>query len=273
MTRNDEAVRIVTGATPIPILLYHSVTSDPPDWIAPYTVTPDSLSAQLDLLVADGRTSLTVSDLVDRLDHDRPLPERPVVITFDDGFEDTMTAAAPALTERGLAATVFVTTGALRGDGRHSNVHALPARMLHWSQLAQLEALGVEIGAHAHTHPELDAVSISRAADEVWRSKELLEEALSHRVDSFAYPHGYADRRVMAVVRGAGFTSACAVKNAISSSRDDRFDMARLTVQSTTRLSTVRSWLAGAGAPIAPLPERLRTRGWRWYRRVKGIGR
>ena len=93
---------------PIPVLLYHSISDAPEDSIAPYTVTPDIFERQLDAIVGR-RQALTVSRLAECLAGRAELPESPVVITFDDGFADNLTAAAPRLASRGLSATVFVT--------------------------------------------------------------------------------------------------------------------------------------------------------------------
>lgn len=266
MTRGPETRHAV------PILLYHSVADDPAPWIAPYTVSPATFRAHLDRVVASGRTALTVSQFVDGLTGQSPLPDHVVVVTFDDGFADTLTAAAPALVERHLPATVYVTTGALEGNGDNAT-RLGPARMLAWSDLAEVEAGGVEIGSHSHAHLPLDVVPSSRAASEIADSKALLEDALGHGVRSFAYPHGFHDRRVAGIVRAAGYESGAAVRNALSSPADDPMALARLMIMADTPLSTIDSWLAGTGARVAPFPQRMATRAWRWRRRLGELTR
>jgi peptidoglycan/xylan/chitin deacetylase (PgdA/CDA1 family) len=265
----------VTGA-PVPILLYHAVSDDPPAWLARWTVTPRQFAAHLDAVVAAECTALTVSELVRATTSGAALPRRPVVITFDDGFADFAAQAAPALTRRGLVSTLYVTTGALRGEGPHvapgpaaRPLRLPPAPMLGWTQLGGLEDLGVEIGAHSHTHAQLDTVSLARAADEVERSRALLEQALGHPVTSFAYPYGYSSAKVRCVVAEQGFSSGAAVRNRFSAAADDPFQLARLTVRSDTPTSTVRAWLTGAEAPRPDHGEALSTRLWRAYRRVR----
>jgi peptidoglycan/xylan/chitin deacetylase (PgdA/CDA1 family) len=253
---------------PVPILLYHSVEDDPPTWIAPYTVSPATFRAHLDAVVASGRTPLTVSQYVDGMAGKSPLPERAVLVTFDDGFADTLTAAAPALAERRLPATVYVTTGALRERGGVHHITRLgSANMLARRDLGELEACGLEIGSHSHTHPPLDVVPSLQAVIEIADSKAILEDALGHDVRSFAYPHGYHDRRVKGMVTGAGYDSGAAVRNALSSPGDDSLALARLMVMADTSLTTIESWLCGAGARIAPFRERLATKVWRVRRR------
>ena len=79
----------------IPILLYHSVGDRPPERLAAYTVSRSQLASHLDRLVERGCSTLTVGEMVERLAIGKPLPLRPVVITFDDGFADFSTQAWP----------------------------------------------------------------------------------------------------------------------------------------------------------------------------------
>lgn len=259
--------------TIIPILLYHSISDDPAPWIAPYTVTPPAFVQHLELINASERTALTVSQLLDALEGRAKLPQRPLLITFDDGFAD-FAEAASMLVARDLPCTLYVTTGALRGRGPRwaprGGTVLPPAPMLNWSQLAELAEQGVEIGAHTHTHPQLDVLRRAVAAEEIRQCKHLLEEVLGQEVPSFAYPHGFHSAAVRRSVREAGYTSACAVMNALSSDADSIFSLARLMVRTDTTREEIAAWLAGRGAPIAPYPERLRTRAWRLYRRVRG---
>ena len=253
----------------VPILLYHSVSESPSELLRPFTVAPAAFRAQLEVVAESGVDVLTVSELVARRDAGT-LPPRPAAITFDDGFADFATDALPALTSLGLPSTLYVTTGFLAGCPA-APAAARPADpMLHWSQLGELADQGVEIGAHTHTHPHLDTLSLRAARDEIVTSKSLLEEALGQRVDSFAYPNGYSSRAVRRLVRDADFGSACAVRNALSSRSDDRFALARLTVMETTTLDELRGRLAGEGNAARPR-ERLATRAWRAYRRTKAV--
>ncbi len=256
--------------TVVPILLYHSISSDSSRRVCPFTVAPHAFAEQLDAVLELGCTSLTVSDFQRAKSGLRALPSRPVIITFDDGFADFEEIALPALRERGLAATLYVTTGFLSGRPRHACARPFEDRMLAWSQLRGLRSAGVEIGAHSHTHPQLDTLPRSQADTEITLCKALLEDELQEPVATFAYPHGYASGAVRRLVRDAGYDSACGVKNALSSTADDTFWLARLTLRAATGLPELSGWLEGAGPAVAP-PERMRTRLWRLRRRIGAV--
>ncbi|MER5866307.1 polysaccharide deacetylase family protein [Kitasatospora sp. NPDC002040] len=262
-------------SSPVPVFLYHSVQDDPPAWIAPFTVTPRTFTEQLDRIADSGRTVVPLHRLVAALRGGPAVPDNAAVLTFDDGFADFYWTVAQLLTERGLPATLYLTTGAVHAPGGVAAGSLLPpARMLSWRQVTTLDACGVEIGAHTRTHPQLDTLPGRWLPSEIVGCRRELEDLLGHPVVSFAYPHGYSSAAVRRQVRQAGYTSAAAVVNAFSSDSDEVLRIARLMVRADTPPERFVAWTRGEGAPVAPLPEHLRTKGWRAYRRVRAaIGR
>lgn len=252
--------------SPVPILLYHAVTADPPGWIAPFTVSPAAFAAHLDAVVASGRHPLTVSAYLDGLEGRVTLPPRPVLITFDDGFADFAGNALPELASRNLPSTLYVTTGALADREPESVLPA--AAMLRGADLPALEAAGVEIGAHSHTHRQLDLLPAREVAAELARSRDVLAGCLGHPVRSFAYPHSYWRRPMLPLVAAAGFDSACAVGNGLSSARDHPLALSRLMIGSGTSAAAIASWLDGSGAGVLTRRRRVLAFGWRQYRRA-----
>ena len=253
--------------TAVPILLYHSVCDDPPSWIRRLSVAPATFARQLELIHEQGATALSVSEYASLLAGGDPLPQRPVVLTFDDGLADFREQALPALRSAALPATLFVTTGFLDGLPEEVVAGRPPGAWLDPAALLDLCAQGIEIGAHTHSHPELDTLPVEAARREIARSKQILERLLAAPVSSFAYPYGYHGPVVRRLAQECGFASACAVKNALSPPGDDRFSLARLTVRSDTTLAQLAAWLDGCGVLPPPRGERARTRAWRSYRR------
>ena len=182
-----------------------------------------------------------------------------MAITFDDCYDNTPDAI-DMLCERGLRASVYVTTGQIDTKSMIGD--------------EQLRLLGdrsdaVELGAHSVTHPRLDELRPSEVDREVGDSKRQLGQLPGRPVQTFAYPYGAYDRRVREAVIAAGFQSAVAVKNALSHSEDDPWAMARWTVRSTTSAQRIEQILEGRGAPRAWRHERLGTRGYRLVRRLR----
>jgi Predicted xylanase/chitin deacetylase len=252
------------------VLLYHAVMEEPPGWIAEFTVTPGAFASQLDAIVDSGRTPVPISVLVDHLAGRGPLPERPVVLTFDDGFADLPGPTAEALAGRSIPATAYLTTGAL-APGSGSLLP--PAPMMSLTQAPLLEQYGVEIGSHTVTHAQLDTLSGASVRRELTESKAVLENVLRHEVTHLAYPHGYNSPAVRRAARAAGYVSAAAVRHALSSSRDESFRIARLILRRGHTVRDVEAWMAGGGAPVAPFPDSLPTVGWRLYRRTRAVVR
>ena len=255
----------------IPVFLYHAVSCDPPAWLAPYTVSPRTFVEHLDLIADSGLHLVPLRQLVAALLGGPELPPRSAVLTFDAGYADFASTVAPLLVARGFPATLYVTTDALTTPGTLSHRGPFPSvAMLSWAQVRELDAAGVEIGGHSRTHAQLDTLPRKAVREEVGGCKQELEDALAHSVTSFAYPHGYSSRRVRAMVREVGWTSAAAIRaSAFSSFRDDPLWFARLMVRADTGRDRFTLWTRGEGAPIAPFAEGARTRGGRAYRRSR----
>lgn len=242
----------------VPVLLYHRVGTDTVSrgdrrWILKPRLFCDHLQA----IVDSGRQPLLLDELARGLRGLDRIPDRPVVITFDDGFADNL-YAFEQLATRGLSATLYVTTGWI---GRPS--------MLAATDLCQLVKYPIEVGAHSVSHPRLDELPAARVDREVNESARALEDILGHRIKTFAYPHGAYDARTRQTVIAAGYQSAAAVKNALSHPGDDPFAVARWTVTAETPAAAVEQLLRGGLAPKAWAKERLRTRAYRGFRRIR----
>jgi peptidoglycan/xylan/chitin deacetylase (PgdA/CDA1 family) len=257
--------------TSVPILLYHSVACVSAPRFKKWTIHPEAFAAQMQYLADQHYTPLTVT-LWTRLMADRHSrwPARPIVISFDDGYVDFLVNAVPVLQCYGFEATLYVVTKYvgqsstwLQGQG------AGDRSLLTWTQLAEVSAAGIECGAHSHTHVQLDTVPLRQAREEIVRSKSELEQHLNQPVETFAYPYGYHNAQVRELVQEAGFTSACAVKHALSTADDDRFALSRIIITANTTVDRFADLLAGRNLRIAPTEELVWTKGWRLIRRLR----
>ncbi|MCU1368971.1 MAG: hypothetical protein JWO77_165 [Ilumatobacteraceae bacterium] len=255
--------------SPIPILLYHGVDDHAPVGLEPYVMDPARFDEHMRYLVERGCTGLTVSDLCDLIDRGDPVPADTVVVTFDDGLADFGEHAWPILRSHGLPATLYVVSDCIGGEARWLSGFGAPSPMLSWDQLRALDAEGCEIGAHSATHPELDTIPRSELVHEIRGSRTTLAMGLGHPVRSFAYPHGYHDRKVKEAARNAGFDSACAVRNMLSAVDDDRYAIARVTIEADCDVPALARVLDGVGVAAAPRRQQLRTVGWRAVRRTR----
>jgi peptidoglycan/xylan/chitin deacetylase (PgdA/CDA1 family) len=245
---------------PVPVLCYHSVSERAHPGHETWTLAPRAFGEHVAALRDAGRTPLLVTDLAECLRGRRPLPERPVAITFDDGYANTL-PAAEELAAAGLSSTAFVTSGFVGEPD-----------MLSPAQVRELAGLpGVELGAHSVSHPRLDELGARDLEREVVDCRARLEELSGRPVTSFAYPHGFHGARVRTAVVTAGYRAAAAVKNAVSHSRDDPYAIARWLVTADSSARRVEDFLAGTGFPAAWSSERLSTRGFRAYRRARRL--
>jgi peptidoglycan/xylan/chitin deacetylase (PgdA/CDA1 family) len=254
--------------TPVPVLMYHSVSYAPAASTQALSVRPAMFAAQLGYLRNQGFSGLTFGELCQRRRSGQPLPARPIVLTFDDGYADLIEAALPIMIEQGFPATVFVTTGWLRGAARYA-AGTPPDHMLAWDQLAELSSAGVEIGAHSHSHPQLDQISEPRLRVELTSSRRLLEDRLGSPVCSLAYPYGYSSKRVRAVAREIGYLQAAVVANAVAAPACDPFGVPRLTIRRSTSLAVFARVANQQRIGLLYAPAHAITTGWAVVRRTR----
>ncbi len=242
----------------VPILMYHAVGHRPADGVYGLSVSPGAFRTQMEILARRGFTPLTTATLGSHWRTGRALPDRPVLITFDDGYEGVHRHALPVLAEHGFAATVFVTTGWLRGVYDEGGA---PDTMLDWGQVRELAATGVEIGGHSHTHPQLDQLGEARLRAETVRCRDIVTAELGAAPVSFAYPYGYSTRRVRESVRAAGFAQSLAVGNALARRRQGPYALERVTVRRGTGAAAFARLVEGRSVARAFAVDRVLTKG------------
>ncbi len=254
----------------VPILMYHAVSPDPAPATSGLSVTPGAFAAQMDAVAERGFTPVTAAGLAAAWRTGTGLPARPVLVTFDDGYEGVHRYALPVLARHSFVSTVFVTSGWL--PGRHATGGALDT-MLTWGQVRELAAAGSEIGGHSHSHPQLDQLGARRLRFEALRCRELVGEELGTAPVSFAYPYGYSSRRVRAAVREAGFAQALAVGNAQARRRQGPYALERVTVRRSTTPAEFVRLLEGRSLGRDFAADRILTKGYALVRRARGAVR
>lgn len=256
----------------LPILMYHSITERPRAATHRLSVAPETFEAQLDLLRRLGCTALSFSAASELLESGQELPERTVVLTFDDGYADFHEHALPVLERHGFTGTLFVTTGWLSDAGEHAAGRPR-APMLSWKQVREVADAGIEIGGHSHSHAQLDQVSDDALRAEVRDCRELLQEAIGQQVETFAYPYGYSSSRVRAAVGASGYRCAAAVTNSLARPHADRLAVPRLTIRRATSMATFERLVRAQDTGRAFLVDRALTCGWTVVRRGRHMTR
>ncbi|MFF5567487.1 polysaccharide deacetylase family protein [Streptomyces sp. NPDC012623] len=246
--------------------MYHAVARRPAPSAYALSVSPEAFAEQMELLHERGRTPVTTARLAAAWRAGEPLPRRPVLITFDDGYEGVHRHALPVLASYAFTATLFVSTGWLRG--RYDEGGA-PDTMLDWDQVRELALAGTEIGGHSHTHPQLDQLDGERLSFETGRCREILAAELGAAPVSFAYPYGYSSRRVRRAVRAAGFAQAMAVGNAPAGRCQGPYALERMTVRRTTGIGEFARLVEGRRLGVGFARDRALTKGYAVVRRVR----
>ncbi|MFD9023222.1 polysaccharide deacetylase family protein [Streptomyces parvulus] len=250
----------------VPVLMYHAVAADPNDATRALSVTPEAFAEQLAAIADRGLNPVGTAELASAWRSGRPLPRRPVLITFDDGYEGVHRHALPALAKHGFPATLFVSTGWLRGPYETGGA---PDTMLDWDQVRELAAAGVEIGGHSHTHPQLDQLGEERLRFELIHCKEIVSDQLGTAPASFAYPYGYSDRRVRRAVRETGYAQALAVGNGLARRAQGPYALRRVTVRRRTGPEEFARLIEGRAITRTFAGDRALTKGYAVLRRTR----
>jgi len=180
-----------TGNQRIPILYYHSIAYEEGNELR---IPPEEFEGQMQLLRRNGYESITLNDLYEHFYQGKEIPDKPIVITFDDGYEDNYLNAFPIAQKYGYKGTVFVVTDWIDGKG-----------YLKREQLLKMSEAGWQIESHTRTHPYLTSLSPEMLEEELLVSKQVLEALLQEPVTAFAYPYGVYDYATVEACRGAGY--------------------------------------------------------------------
>ncbi len=185
----------------LPILVYHIVRPSYPSdnaAVRAIAITPETFNAEMSHLRKSGYHIVRFGNLETYFANSTPLPPKPIILSFDDGWSDQFTYAFPILEKYRYPATFFVFTNEIGYRGA-----------LSWNNLRELVASGMTIGDHTRSHPFLTHITnVSTLWNEIDGSKLLLERQLNIRVNEFAYPFGQYNPTIISLVKKAGYKSA-----------------------------------------------------------------
>ena len=230
VTATPAEILIPQVSVQVPILMYHYIREVDPakDFLgADLSVTPEKFNEQLIFLREKGYTTITLDDIMQAWEQGTPLPAKPVILTFDDGYDDFFTNAFPLLQKHSAKATTYVV----------SNFFDQP-HYLTTSQLLELAASPlITIASHTQNHADLRVLKMSKLQEELNNSKVALEKFISKPVRHFAYPYGRFTNGIAQEVEKAGYKTATTTLFGYDHTPKNRFTMKRVRVAGATSLT------------------------------------
>lgn len=203
-------------AVGVPVLNYHRIDSGIRHSLV---VPPEEFKKQMQYLHNEGYHSITLDELYDYVTKGTELPDKPVLITFDDGYIDNYQHAMPILKEYNMKATLFMISGSV-GENRFVGLE----------QLKEMQANGIDIQSHTVNHKDLRHMSLQQARDELVSSKAVLEDSMKHPVRYIAYPGGFTNKDIDTIAEESGYRMAFNVKAGNVQPGQDLFNLPRQAV-------------------------------------------
>lgn len=227
------------SALDLPILMYHRVqvvqAGSTDLQLRDLSVPPAVFREHVRLLRQLGVETVGLDDVLDYLFGRRPPPRRAVVLTFDDGYEDTYSQAFPVLRAEGMKATIFVVTDLVNQPG-----------YVTWDQLRELAAGGWLVESHSASHVDLREQPPAELRRQLVESRSRIEREIGRRVDFLSYPSGRYDQRVVDAAGLAGYRAAVTVENGSRLTLRQLFWLPRVRIHGTDDPATLKARLLQA---------------------------
>ncbi|SDF09058.1 polysaccharide deacetylase family protein [Sporomusa acidovorans] len=228
----------------IPVLLYHHINDDNSD-LPNLTVTPAEFERQIVMLKNAGFETISPEDFMAYMRQEPvALPDKPILITFDDGYEDNYTYAFPILKKYSFKAVIFV-------PGVNINKH----KRLSGSQMREMSAYGIRFGGHSVNHRDLTALEGRELQHEVQDVQRDIRQVTAKTPELFAYPYGYFNLRTWEATSSAGYQAAFTVLPGLNTpERDNVYLLRRVPIYNTTDFNALFK-LLDANQPKSKLLE------------------
>ena len=225
----------------VPILVYHRVNDADTN---PTTLKVADFEAQIKFLVDNGYNVISPDDLLDAWENDKPLPTKPVILTFDDGHEDIWHNVFPILQKYNMRATVFIVTD-----------HIGMKDYLTWDEARMLQAGGfIDFQSHTMSYKTLTTLKGDKLWNEIYGSKQAIEWALKKPAKFIAYPEGKYTLDAEDTCKECGFRAGFIADYGLAVKDDDNFILTRIPVLGSNSHTLLRFQLRLKGSPIfAPL--------------------
>jgi len=222
--------------------MYHYVSLPPPDadrYRRDLSVAPGQFEAQMRWLYEQGYTTITLKDLLYHLTLGWPLPEKPIILTFDDGYKDHYEVVFPILRRYGFVGTFFIIT---------DRITYREAPYMTWEQVVEMQEAEMEIEPHSRTHPDLRGLSWNALLWQILGSKEAIEARMPQEVRFFCYPSGQYDEAVIRMLRATGYWGAVTTQYGSIHTTDGLFELRRIRIRGRDSLETFKEKVALGGA-------------------------
>jgi peptidoglycan/xylan/chitin deacetylase (PgdA/CDA1 family) len=257
------------GATPaapdpgvrLPVLCYHRVGPADPDRRSAFlTIPTEKFARQVQWLDRRGYHAIRSADWAAWCTEGKPLPPRPVLITFDDGYADVAEHALPILERHRMTAVIYLVTARLGGTNAWDEPNGYPSRrLMDADQVKHWAARGIEFGGHSRRHVNLTTLSPGELEAELRGCQDDLAALLGAPADSFAYPYGETNPAVRAATRSL-FKLAVGTAEGINDARGDLHELLRTYMLPHELMVDFSSRVRRGYSVLRKVQERIRLR-------------
>lgn len=209
----------------IPVLLYH-VVSPNPDMSNQYQFSLPEFKKQMDYLHANGYSTVSVEEFDRILHKTAPMPEKPVLLTFDDCTIDFYTNVYPILKQYGMKAIQFTVSNWVDTPGHMTS-----------SQLKTISENGIDVENHTEDHCFLTHFSHDQKLQNLQKTAEKITAMVGKAPDYFAYPYGDYDADAISVIKELGLKAAFIVEDAFSTDTTDMYALPRILISNGDSLT------------------------------------
>lgn len=224
----------------VPVIMYHDILFEKE---VIYDLTPQELKQHFELIKSTNMTPISLNRLIAHLRTGSPLPNKPILLTFDDGYGGHYEYAYPLLKKYSYPAVFAIHTSSVGVNTGRTHVS--------WQQLRTMASNPlITISSHSKTHPALTKLSEQQLYKEVVESKQILETKLNRQITYFTYPYGNYDSRVKKIVAEAGYLAAIAFGTPSEMFAGQSKDLFAISRFEKSRLEKVisQAW----GSPVLP---------------------